>query len=58
MSELIQKIVSVFPITQGIQLMKAAFLGLTVDNIKLPVIVMGTVSILCTGISIKYFKWE
>ena len=38
--------------------MKAAFLGLTVDNIKLPVIVMGTVSILCTGISIKYFKWE
>jgi ABC-2 type transport system permease protein len=58
MPEVIQKIVSVFPMTQGIQLMKATFLGLTVDNIKLTVIVMGTVTMLCTGISIKYFKWE
>jgi len=58
MPEVIQKIVSVFPMTQGIQLMKATFLGLTVDNIKLPVIVMVTVTMLCTGISIKYFKWE
>lgn len=58
MPEVIQKIVSIFPMTQGIQLMKATFLGLTVDNIKLPVIVMVTVAMLCTGISIKYFKWE
>ncbi|HOM02405.1 MAG TPA: ABC transporter permease [Acetivibrio sp.] len=58
MPEAIQKIVSVFPMTQGIQLMKATFLGLSVDNIKLPVIAMVAVTILCTGISIKYFKWE
>lgn len=58
MPEVIQKIVGIFPMTQGIQLMKATFLGLTVDNIKLAVIVMGAVTILCTGISIKYFKWE
>lgn len=50
MPEVFQKIVSVFPMTQGIQLMKATFLGLTVDNIKLPVIVMGTVTKLCTGL--------
>ena len=50
--------VSVFPITQGIQLMKSTFLGIPVDNIKLPVIVMGIVTMICTGISIKYFKWE
>lgn len=58
MPESMQKIVSVFPITQGIQLMKTTFLGLPADNIKLPVIAMGTVTILCTAISIKYFKWE
>jgi len=38
--------------------MKTTFLGLPVDNIKLPMIVMGTVTSLCAGISIKYFKWE
>lgn len=58
MPKVIQKIVSVFPMTQGIQLMKATFLGQSTDNIQLPVIVMGTVIILCTGVSIKYFKWE
>jgi len=58
MPEFIQKIISVFPITQGIQLMKTTFLGLPVDNMKLPVIIMGTVTVVCAGISIKYFKWE
>lgn len=58
MPEVMRKIVCVFPMTQGIQLMKAAFLGLPVDIIVLPVIVMGIVTMLCTAISIKYFKWE
>lgn len=58
MPEAMQKIVSVFPMTQGIQLMKVTFLGLPVDNIRLPVIVMGTVTMLCTGIAVKCFKWE
>jgi len=58
MPEGLQRIVIVFPITQGIQLMKATFLGLAVDNAVLPFIVMGTITMLCTGISIKYFRWE
>lgn len=58
MPETMQKIVNVFPITLGIQLMKTTFLGLPVNYIYLPVIVMGTVTVLCTVISIKYFKWE
>jgi len=58
MPETMQKIVNVFPITLGIQLMKTTFLGLPVNHIYLPVIVMGTVTVLCTVISIKYFKWE
>lgn len=36
-----QKIISMFPLTQGIQLMKATFLGLPIENVLLPVGFMG-----------------
>lgn len=58
MPKMLQKIVGLFPLTQGIQLMKAASLGLTVDNLWLPVAVMGAVAIVCTGIAVKCFQWE
>lgn len=53
-----QKVISVFPMTQGIQLMKATFLGLPIENALLPVVIMGAVTLICFGISIKCFKWE
>ncbi len=53
-----QKIISIFPLTQGIQLMKAAFLGLPVENVLLPVTVMSAIALICFGVSIKCFKWE
>ena len=53
---MLQKIVGLFPLTQGIQLMKAASLGLAVDNLWLPVAVMGAVAIVCTGIAVKSFS--
>ena len=58
MPEVMQKIVSIFPMAQGIQLMKSTFLGLPIDNIGLPIIVMSAVTIICTGIAVKFFKWE
>ena len=58
MPSVMQKVISIFPLTQGIQLMKAAFLGLSVENAILPVAVMGVVTIVCFGISVKCFKWE
>ena len=58
MPKMLQKIVGLFPLTQGIQLMKAASLGLAVDNLWLPVAVMGAVAIVCTGIAVKCFQWE
>lgn len=58
MPEVLQKIVSVFPLTQGIQLMKSAFLGLPIANPWLPVAVMGGVTVVCAGIAVKCFKWE
>ena len=53
-----QKVISVFPMTQGIQLMKATFLGLPIENALFPVVIMGAVTLICFGISIKCFKWE
>ena len=58
MPETMQKIVQFFPMTQGIQLMKATFLGTPFHNIWLPVLVMLGVTILCFGVAVKCFKWE
>lgn len=58
MPELMQKIVAVFPLTHGIKLMKAASLGLPIDNLWLSVMVMTAVTVICTGIAIKCFQWE
>ena len=58
MPPVMQKIVSVFPLTQGIELMKSAFLGLPADNVWISVTVMSAVTVICTGIAVKFFKWE
>lgn len=58
MPNLMQRIVSVFPLTQGITLMKNAFLGIRSANLLLPIGVMLGVTILCTGLAVRFFRWE
>ena len=58
MSEFVQRFVGVFPMTQGIQLMKATFLGPPLEHAGLPVVVMLGVTIVCAGTVFKCFKWE
>ena len=58
MPKAMQKIVSMFPITQGISLMKSTFLGLPTESIWLPVAVMLVVTAVCTAVAVKFFKWE
>ena len=58
MPVIMQKIVSIFPLTKGIQLMKAAFLGLPIENALPPISVLIVITLICFGISVKYFKWE
>ena len=58
MPSAMQKVISVFPLTQGIQLMKATSLGLSTENILTPIIVMVVVTMVCIGIAIKCFRWE
>lgn len=58
MPAVMQKIVGIFPMTQGIQLMKSTFLGLPIENTWFPIAAMVAVTIICTGIAVKFFKWE
>ena len=58
MPQSMQKIVSLFPLTQGITLMKNTFLGLSQQSVLLPVTIMAAVTVVCVAISIRFFRWE
>jgi ABC-2 type transport system permease protein len=58
MPPVMQRVVEVFPMTQGIKILKAATLGQQISSIHIPVIILLVVSILCVVLSIKCFKWE
>ncbi|MGF7059053.1 ABC transporter permease [Brassicibacter mesophilus] len=54
----LQKVADVLPLTQGIKLLKAASLGLPVDSVLLPIIVMIVLAVICIAVSIQFFRWE
>lgn len=58
MPGIMQKIVDVLPLTQGIKILKASTLGLPIDNIIFPIILMILIFVVCIVISVKFFKWE
>lgn len=53
-----QKIVNVLPLTQGIKILKSATLGLSMDNIILPICILAGMTVICSIVAIKYFRWE
>lgn len=58
MPSALQKIADILPLTQGIKLLKAAALGLPLDNVFVPIAVMAVLAAVCIGVSIRFFKWE
>ena len=58
MPKAMQKIVSVFPLTQGLTMMKNTFLGVSTGSILLPLCVMLGVAALCTILAVRFFRWE
>ena len=58
MPEILQKIVNVLPLTQGIKLLKATTLGLPMENVTFSIVLMISIFVLCSILSIKFFKWE
>ncbi len=53
-----QKTVDVLPLTQGIIILKAAVIGLPAGDVILPIYILTGITIVCSGIAIKFFKWE
>lgn len=58
MPKVLQKIADILPLTQGIKLLKAASLGISINDVTIPIIVMSSIAIVCTLIAVKFFKWE
>lgn len=58
MPSALQKIADILPLTQGIKLLKTAALGLPLENVFVPIVVMVVLAAVCIGVSICFFKWE
>ena len=58
MPSALQKIADIMPLTQGIKLLKAASLGLPIESVFIPVVVMVVIAVICTTVSLRCFKWE
>lgn len=57
MPKAMQKVVGFFPLTQGLTMMKNAFLGIGADSILIPICVMLGVTALCTALAGCFFRW-
>ena len=53
-----QIIMEILPLTQGVKLLKASSLGLPLENVVIPIVILALVSVICTVLSIKFFRWE
>ena len=58
MPKAMQKIVSIFPLTQGLTMMKDAFLGISSGNVLFPICILLGVAVLCIVLSVRFFRWE
>ncbi|MDW8802059.1 ABC transporter permease [Clostridium sp. A1-XYC3] len=59
MPTVLQRVADIFPLTQGIKLLKSASLNLNINDSVIPIyITIIILTVVCGGISIKFFKWE
>lgn len=58
MPAVLQKLADLLPLTQRIKLLKAASLGLPAENVMASLAVMAVITVVCGGVSIRFFKWE
>ena len=58
MPNALQNFANILPLTQGIKLLKVTALGLPIDNIIFPIGLMVVIIVICTTVSLKFFKWE
>jgi ABC-2 type transport system permease protein len=53
-----QKVVDIFPLTQGIKILKCAILGMPIENAIFSISIIVVIAVICLGISIRFFRWE
>lgn len=58
MPKWLQVISDIFPLTQGIKLMKGTSLGTQINDIYIPLIVLSVITVVCTALAIRFFKWD
>lgn len=54
----LQRVADFLPLTQGIKLLKATSLGLSIDSVMASIIVMIALAVVCISVSIRFFRWE
>ena len=54
----LQKVANVLPLTQGINLMKAVSMGAELENVWKIIVLLAGITVICSVITIKAFKWE
>jgi len=54
----LQRVADVMPLTQGIKLLKTTSIGFPIDGVLIPIVVMTVIALICTVISVRFFKWE
>lgn len=54
----LQRLSDVLPLTQGIKLLKASALGLPMEGVLGPVVLMAALTALCAAAAIRFFRWE
>ena len=58
MPAMLQKVADILPLTQGIKLLKSSSLGLHMESATISIVIMIALAVICTGVSLKFFKWE
>lgn len=54
----LQRMADIFPLTQGIKLLKSTSLNLSINNAVISIYFIIILTVVCSGVSIKFFKWE
>ncbi|HAE42111.1 MAG TPA: ABC transporter permease [Clostridiales bacterium] len=54
----LRRIADVMPLNQGIKLLKATSIGLPMDDVLFPIVVMCFIALICIVTSLRFFKWE
>ncbi|WP_195575574.1 ABC transporter permease [Paenibacillus sp. 1001270B_150601_E10] len=54
----LQRVADILPLTQGIKMLKSASLGMPMDSVIIPVVVMIALTVICMSMSLRFFKWD